>query len=478
MNLSWPHRAAGKGARRGGARAWAFGATAVAAAGAIALAAPAMSAMASTKHATTTKFSAVSGYVGSKITLTAKVTGSTPKGTVKFILGRTTLCSATLSNGTAKCGHVFRSAGSDRVEARYLGNSTHKTSSATATVKVLVKTTTKVSASPANARTGQAVKFTAVVSPSNATGTVTFSVGTTRLGSAKVSGGKATFTHTWTGTGSHTVIAAYGGDAKHAKSKGTTKVTVVGAFGTTTKITISVPGDPYSPSLNWEPAGPVEVPFTVTNNVAGGPAPTGTVTITDPVVPVFQPKPPQPPFFTGCSATLKPVAGTNHSTGECTVTTEGWGFVLMQATYKPGSATFAGSLTPITATYKIINLMNTATSVAPAAATAGTAVTLVASVVPAAPAAPPYDLLKGFSEQIENGPAGDTGDTVSFTANGTAIAGCQNVKIAWDATTQADVADCPYTPTAPGTVQIVATFSGDEYAATSTSPTDNLAVTG
>jgi hypothetical protein len=488
MNFSWPNRAVGKAARRSATRIGIVGVAAVTVAGAAALAAPAMSAMAGThtaKHATTTKMSGVSGYVGSKLTLAAKVTGSTPKGTVKFIWGHTTLCSATLSNGTAKCGHVFGGVGSLRVEALYTGNATHKASSAVATVKVLaVKTSVKVTASPAAAHTGQSVKLTAVLTPTASAGTVTFSVGATKLGSAKVVSGKATLTHTWTSAGARTVTAAYGGNATHAKSSGTTKVTVTvpATEGTTTTITIT--GDAYSPTLNWEKNGPVVVPFQVKNNVAGGAAPTGTVTLSDPP---DIPDQPANPSFAGCTGTLTPGAN-GISTGECTVTTTPgvadpapnsvWGFVLMRATYNPSSTTFATSNTGDTE-YKILNYMPTDTTVGTAdgtdTAAAGT-VDLVADVTPGI--GNPDNLNDAFSEQIETGAPGATGDTVSFTIDGAAVAACTGLKLQPPAgAAPPNFVDCDV-PLAAGTHTVVATFSGDEYTTPSTSASIMVTVTG
>ena len=386
MNLSWPRRTAGKAERRGAARGLMVGVAAVAVAGAAVIAAPAAfastTAHAPAKHATTTKMSAVSGYVGSRLTLTAKVTGSTPKGWVKFTWDRKTLCTAALSNGTARCAHVFGGVGSLRVEAYYEGNSTHKVSSGLATVKVMaLPTKTTVTASPAAVDTGQSVTLSAVVAPTAATGTVTFSAAAERLGTAKVSGGKASVKIPWTVAGIYTVTAAYSGDATHLRSIGTTKVTVTavpGALATSTLIDMN--------TLNTETAGPVTVPFTVTDNATGGPAPTGTVTISDPA---DIPDQPVDPAFTGCTGTLTPVAGTDYSTGNCQVATptEAWGFVLMRATYNPSSAEFTTSNTGNTE-YKIINLMDTATAVAPDTATAGTPVTLIATVLPALPPRP------------------------------------------------------------------------------------------
>jgi hypothetical protein len=473
MDLRRPHRTAGKAARRGAARVLMIGVTTAAVAGAAAMAAPAAFASTTTahavvKHATTTKMSAVSGYVGSGLKLTAKVTGSTPKGWLKFVWDGKTLCSAAVSNGTAHCVHAFGVVGSLRVEAYYGGNATHKASSGAATVKVMaVPTKTTVKASLASAKTGQSVTLSAVVAPTAATGTVTFSDAAGKLGAAKVSGGKASLTTSWATAGTYTVTAVYGGNATHLRSSGTTKVTVTAVpvvHSTTTAITIDT--DALSPTLNTVTAGPVTVPFTVTDNTPGGPAPTGTVTISDPA---DIPDQPADPAFTGCTDTTPLVpAGVNaqgeaYSTGECQVATptEAWGFVLMRATYNPSGTGFTTSNTGDTE-YKIINLMVTATGVAPDTATAGP-VTLTATVLPAGPAAASANtaggnLLAAFSET--------GGDTVSFTDGGTAIAGCTAVALEWNATTLENYAECT-TTLAAGTYAVDATFSGDEYAATS-----------
>ena len=472
MDLRRPHRTAGKAARRGAARVLMIGVTTVAVAGAAAMAAPAAFASTATahavvKHATTTKMSAVSGYVGSELRLTAKVTGSAPKGWVKFVWDRKTLCSAAVFNGTARCAHAFGGVGSLRVEAYYGGNSTHKASSGLATVKVMaLPTKTTVKASLASATTGQLVTLSAVVAPTAATGTVTFSDAAGKLGVAKVSGGKASLRTSWATAGTYTVAAVYGGNATHLRSSGTTRVTVTAVpvvHSTTTAITIDT--DALSPTLNTVTAGPVMVPFTVTDNTPGGPAPTGTVTISDPA---DIPDQPADPAFTGCTDTTPLVpAGVNaqgeaYSTGECQVATptEAWGFVLMRATYNPSGTGFTTSNTGDTE-YKIINLMVTATGVAPDTATAGP-VTLIATVLPG-PAAPSANtaggnLLAAFSET--------GGDTVSFTAGGAAIAGCTAVALEWNATTLENYAECT-TTLAAGTYAVGATFSGDEYAATS-----------
>ena len=372
-------------------RAGIVGIAAVTVAGAAALAAPAMSAMAAThtvKHATTTKMSGVSGYVGKKLTLTAKVTGSTPKGTVKFMYGSTTLCSATLSSGTAKCAHAFGTVGSYKVKALYVGNSTHKASSSTATVTAT-------------------------------------------------------------------------------------------AYATTPKITIKQ--GIYSPTLNWEPGGYVTVPFTVTNNVAGGPAPTGSVAISAPVMPDQAVAPP-PTAFKGCTGQLTPGAN-GVSTGSCQVwtPTEAWGFVLMRATYQPKTTSYKTSNT-LNAEYKIINQIPTATTVVTTTAAAGVPSPLEADVVPADYAAGlagtvDGNLLAAHSEYTENGSG--VGDTVAFTIaqGGVTVATCTEPdnSLEWNATTDVNYEDCDVT-LAAGTYSVVATFSSDEYAAASTSAAVTLTV--
>ncbi len=179
--------------------------------------------------ATTTTMAGVSGYVGSEITLAARVTGgSTPTGTVNFVWDGTTLCSASLSDGAAHCTYAFGRVGSLKVEADYGGDATHSASEGLATVKVkALPTSVKVTASPASTSTGKAVKLTATVkSSSPATGTVTFYVGGRKLCTAKVSGGKASCSYTWHAAGSYKVTAAYGGNSTHLASKGTAWVTV------------------------------------------------------------------------------------------------------------------------------------------------------------------------------------------------------------------------------------------------------------
>jgi len=84
-----------------------------------------------------------------------------------------------------------------------------------------IASTVSVSSSPNPSTYGQTVTFMAVVSSAGGTptGTVTFSDGSTALGTVNLTGGRATFTPASPlSAGSHAIIAAYSGDANFAGS--------------------------------------------------------------------------------------------------------------------------------------------------------------------------------------------------------------------------------------------------------------------
>ena len=87
----------------------------------------------------------------------------------------------------------------------------------------MAATSTTLAASPNPSASGQAVTFTATVGPvapatGTPTGTVTFKDGSTTLGTGTLSGGAATFTTSALAVGTHSITAAYGGDASFAAS--------------------------------------------------------------------------------------------------------------------------------------------------------------------------------------------------------------------------------------------------------------------
>ena len=103
---------------------------------------PAMASSAhTTKHSSKTTVSIPkTAYTHTAVKLSATVTGGkTPTGTVTFWLGTKKLCNATLSKGKGTCDYKFANPAAKTITGKYSGNSTHKTSSATATIKVTNK---------------------------------------------------------------------------------------------------------------------------------------------------------------------------------------------------------------------------------------------------------------------------------------------------------------------------------------------------
>jgi hypothetical protein len=162
---------------------------------------------------------------GQTVTFTATVSpiapgAGTPTGTVTFKDGSTTLGTSTLSGGKASLTTSALSLGSHSITASYGGDANFSGGVSPTLVQVINKAATKTSLmSSLNPCGGsQAVTFTATVSPvapggGTPTGTVTFNDGSTTIGSAPLSSGKARLTVSKLSTGNHPITATYGGDA-------------------------------------------------------------------------------------------------------------------------------------------------------------------------------------------------------------------------------------------------------------------------
>ncbi|HEY3988809.1 MAG TPA: FG-GAP-like repeat-containing protein [Acidobacteriaceae bacterium] len=141
------------------------------------------------------------------------------------------------------------SAGSHSLTAHYSGDSTYAAAvSAAVTITVgPAVTTTTVTSSANPSYAGQSVTFSAAIAglAPGAGGTVTFSNGSTTLGTTPVSNGSASFATTFSSAGNQTVTAAYGGDSNDATSSGTVNqaveapVTVGGGSGGSTALTVT-----------------------------------------------------------------------------------------------------------------------------------------------------------------------------------------------------------------------------------------------
>ncbi|QHS52165.1 Ig-like domain-containing protein [Edaphobacter sp. 12200R-103] len=166
---------------------------------------------------------------GGSVVYTATVAGAhgPASGLVTFLDGTTTMGSTGLTdNGVAALSVLMLVAGNHEITARYEGNGNLQGSTSVA-VPVMVQgalatTTTTVSASAASATQGQNVTFTAKVAAAGGkvapSGAVIFEDGGAAVGSAAVTAGTAVWSTSTLSTGSHSIVARYGGDATAAGS--------------------------------------------------------------------------------------------------------------------------------------------------------------------------------------------------------------------------------------------------------------------
>jgi hypothetical protein len=150
-------------------------------------------------------------------TATVAATGSgTPTGTVTFS-GEGLDQQVTLSGGTASFAIMFLSSPSVTVTATYSGDAEFAGSSGSVVQTINKAPTTLAVSSSGNPSTGgQPVTFSATLTgPGNPQGTLTFTDGTTTLGTVGTNVGFITRT---LGAGSHAIGASYGGDLDHLPS--------------------------------------------------------------------------------------------------------------------------------------------------------------------------------------------------------------------------------------------------------------------
>jgi hypothetical protein len=192
---------------------------------------------------TTTALSASATQInaGQSVTFTVAVTaasGSAPAGTVTLMDGTTSLGTASLTNGSATFTIATLTAGTNSITASYAGDSADSASTSSA-VSVVVNATqlqasaVTLAASASTAVSGQAITLTATVKPASATGTVTFNDGSTSIGSGTLLQGQAVLTLSTLSVGTHSLTAAYGGDAADQASTSTAVAVTITAATTT-----------------------------------------------------------------------------------------------------------------------------------------------------------------------------------------------------------------------------------------------------
>ena len=217
------------------------------------------------------------------VTVSAAAPGSgTPTGTVQFSIDGTKFGSVVaLAGGSATSGSISTlKLGNHTITASYSGDGNFTASAAPSLTQVVNKdnTTTNLVVTVNPSVYGQSISFTAsvaAVAPGTGApaGSVTFSEGSTTLGTVALTAGVATYTTTKLATGQHTITAAYGGTATFATSTSPVLAQTVNQDGTSTVVTASA-----NPSVFGQ-----SVTFTATVSAAlpGSGTPTGSVTFSE-----------------------------------------------------------------------------------------------------------------------------------------------------------------------------------------------------
>jgi hypothetical protein len=223
--------------------------------------------------------------------ITVTGTGSPPTGTATFYDGATSLATVNLGDpsnpatagkaslSVPSTGVGALSAGTHSISAIYNGNPSYSPSTSNTVNQSVNKASTfsTLTSSPNPSNVGSSVTFTAGVTAlapgsGTATGTVTFLEGATTLATASLNGsGQAMFTTSMLPFGNHTITASYGGDANFNGSASAALTQTVATAATTTTLTSSVNPSTFAQSVTFT--------ATVTSGVTG--TPTGTVTFKD-----------------------------------------------------------------------------------------------------------------------------------------------------------------------------------------------------
>ena len=183
------------------------------------------------------------------VTFSATVTandGGTPTGTVTFTAdGSNVLGMIALSGGSAAVSTSALTAGTHSIVASYGGDSNDQPSTSaplTQTVQ-MASSTLSIASNIDPSVYGQPVTFTVYISPQfggTATGGVTFYNSTNAIGTAGVSGNKATLTYSALLVGTSNIQGIYSGDSNVAGSASPVLFQVVNKASTTTAVTSSL----------------------------------------------------------------------------------------------------------------------------------------------------------------------------------------------------------------------------------------------
>ena len=224
---------------------------------------------------------------GNSVTFTSNVTGTTgaATGTVTFLDGATSLCSAVaIAGSSASCATAALASGTHSITAQYSGDSKYNAATSAALSQVVnaprVAPNVSLASSPNPSTLGQSVTFTASVTGNAgaASGTVAFLDGATPISGCSavtVSGNVAACATTALASGTHSISAQYSGDARYTPGTSPTLTQSVSApAAPRADVGISQVATPNPSTVG----GDVTFTLSVTNS---GPATATSVTMFD-----------------------------------------------------------------------------------------------------------------------------------------------------------------------------------------------------
>ena len=226
--------------------------------------------------------------VGNPVTFTVQVISpaGVPTGTVQLTDGSSPLVSLTLTNGLASTMISTLSVGQHSITGSYSGDVNYSSSVSQAVLQIVnpvpanSMTTTTISSSANPVSINQPLTLTAnVVAVATGqvqpTGSVTFSDGSTALGTTNLTAGTAALAITSLSAGTHCLTADYSGDSLYATSKSSCLNELVTSSNPTTTATLTSSSDPTTVG------SPVTFTASIAAVVAGQPVPTGSVQFFD-----------------------------------------------------------------------------------------------------------------------------------------------------------------------------------------------------
>jgi sugar lactone lactonase YvrE len=212
---------------------------------------------------TTVTSSAAPSTYGQPVTFTATVSPASATGVIQFTDGATSLGSAPLSGGSAAITVSTLNGGVHAITAIYSGDANNAAGTSAVfsqTVQPATLTIT-LACSPNPSLVNQAVACSATLSSTTATGTMQFLDGTTAIITGPLNSGVGSMSVLSLTAGSHSITAAYSGDANYA---GITSAPVTQIVKAATATTIA--SDTQSPAYGQA----INLIATVTPVPAGG----------------------------------------------------------------------------------------------------------------------------------------------------------------------------------------------------------------